>query len=108
MTRSLGALLLALLAHCAHGHVHGHGHGGFPSPPHRVPSPGRAAAHRLPFYMMHLYRNFRSNLSRPLDDLERDASKRADTVKSLMAKSKTRLISLQNSLVTVKGHKFSL
>ncbi|KAM9716028.1 nodal-related 2 [Menidia menidia] len=47
----------------------------------------RSSGHPLPTYMMHLYRNFKSNLSRPLDIMERDAVKKADTVKSLMAKS---------------------
>ncbi|XP_037547028.1 nodal-related 2 [Nematolebias whitei] len=86
MTRSLGAplgaalhasLLLVLLAH------------GVQRPRDGLAAPERAGGHRLPLYMMHLYRNFRSNFSKPLDNLERDASKRADTVKSLMAKSLT-------------------
>ncbi|XP_017291550.1 nodal-related 2 [Kryptolebias marmoratus] len=92
MTRSLGAplgsalhaaLILVLLAH--------HGDGGWLRSPRRLPAAERAGGHRqhLPFYMMHLYRNFKSNFSRRLDDLGRDASKRADTVKSLMAKSLT-------------------
>lgn len=85
MTRSLGAplgaalhasLLLVLLAH------------GVQRPRDGLAAPERAGGHRLPLYMMHLYRNFRSNFSKPLDNLERDASRRADTVKSLMAKSK--------------------
>uniref|UniRef100_A0A1A7XCR9 Nodal-related 2 n=1 Tax=Iconisemion striatum TaxID=60296 RepID=A0A1A7XCR9_9TELE len=49
----------------------------------------RPSGHHLPSYMMHLYRNFKSNFSRPLDNLERDAVKQADTVKSLMAKRLT-------------------
>uniref|UniRef100_A0A1A8J2W5 Nodal-related 2 n=2 Tax=Nothobranchius kuhntae TaxID=321403 RepID=A0A1A8J2W5_NOTKU len=49
----------------------------------------RPSAHHLPSYMMHLYRNFKTNFSRPMDNLERDAVKQADTVKSLMAKSLT-------------------
>lgn len=44
----------------------------------------RSSGYHLPTYMMHLYRNFRSNFSRPLDTMERDA----DTVKSVVAKSK--------------------
>ncbi|XP_013862430.1 nodal-related 2 [Austrofundulus limnaeus] len=97
MTRSLGAplgvalhasLLLALLAH--HGAQRPGDEGGLRSP-HSLSGPERPAGYHqhLPFYMMHLYRNFKANLSRPLDDLERDASKRADTVKSLMAKNLT-------------------
>lgn len=40
--------------------------------------------------MMHLYKNFKANFSsRPLDVLEQEAVKQqADTVKSLVAKSK--------------------
>ncbi|XP_060884239.1 nodal-related 2 [Labrus mixtus] len=49
----------------------------------------RATGYHLPTYMMHLYRNFKSNFSRPLDTMEQVASKRADTVKSVMAKSLT-------------------
>ncbi|XP_068162134.1 nodal-related 2 [Antennarius striatus] len=43
----------------------------------------------MPTYMMHLYRNFRSNFSSPADAPERDAARRADTVKSVVAKSLT-------------------
>ncbi|XP_074476317.1 nodal-related 2 [Sebastes fasciatus] len=49
----------------------------------------RSNAYHLPTYMMHLYRNFKSNFSRPLDTMEQDAAKQADTVKSVMAKSLT-------------------
>lgn len=48
----------------------------------------RSTGHHLPTYMMHLYRNFKSNFSRPLDTMEQDAAKQADTVKSVVAKSK--------------------
>ena len=46
----------------------------------------RSSSYHLPTYMMHLYRNFRSNFSRPLDIMERDAARQADTVKSVVAK----------------------
>ncbi|XP_064878883.1 nodal-related 2 [Oncorhynchus nerka] len=40
-----------------------------------------------PKYMMHLYRNYKSNLTRPIDVMEKAVAKQADTVKSVMAKS---------------------
>ncbi|KAK0131820.1 Nodal [Merluccius polli] len=50
----------------------------------------RTAGFHLPVYMVHLYRNFRSNLSRPADAMEQAAAARhADTVKSVMAKNVT-------------------
>ncbi|XP_059180778.1 nodal-related 2 [Centropristis striata] len=49
----------------------------------------RTSGYHLPTYMIHLYRNFRSNFSTPLDIMEQDAAKQADTVKSVMAKSLT-------------------
>ncbi|XP_070783637.1 nodal-related 2 [Enoplosus armatus] len=49
----------------------------------------RSTGYHLPTYMMHLYRNFKSNFSRPLDTMEQDAAKQADTVKSVVAKSLT-------------------
>ncbi|KAM3843333.1 nodal-related 2 [Diretmus argenteus] len=49
----------------------------------------RSTGYHLPTYMVHLYRNFKSNLSRPADAMEQDAAKQADTVKSVMAKSLT-------------------
>lgn len=54
----------------------------------RLPAPDRPFAYHLPTYMMHLYRNFRSNFSKPLDTLEQSAAQQADTVQSVMAKSK--------------------
>lgn len=48
----------------------------------------RSTGYHLPTYMMHLYRNFKSNFSRPMDIMEQDAAKQADTVKSVVAKSK--------------------
>lgn len=54
----------------------------------RLSAPDRPTAYHLPTYMMHLYRNFRSNFSRPLDTLEQKAAQHADTVQSVMAKSK--------------------
>ncbi|XP_051928637.1 nodal-related 2 [Hippocampus zosterae] len=50
------------------------------------PHGGAAAGgsgHILPTYMVHLYRNFKANAS---DAAEQDAERRADTVRSLMAK----------------------
>nr|CBN81518.1 Squint [Dicentrarchus labrax] len=47
----------------------------------------RSTGYHLPTYMMHLYRNFKSNFSRPMDIMEQDAAKQADTVKSVVAKS---------------------
>ncbi|XP_044034005.1 nodal-related 2 [Siniperca chuatsi] len=49
----------------------------------------RSTGYHLPTYMMHLYRNFKSNFSRPMDTMEQDAAKQADTVKSVVAKSLT-------------------
>uniref|UniRef100_A0A674DM73 Nodal-related 2 n=1 Tax=Salmo trutta TaxID=8032 RepID=A0A674DM73_SALTR len=43
--------------------------------------------HLAPKYMMHLYRNYKSNLTRPIDVMEKSIAKQADTVKSVMAKS---------------------
>lgn len=59
-------------------------------PPQRVSLQERTSGYHLPTYMMHLYRNFRANFSsRPLDVVEQQAAKQqADTVKSLVAKSK--------------------
>lgn len=51
----------------------------------------RSTGYHLPTYMMHLYRNFKSNFSRPLVTMEQDAAMQADTVKSVVAKSKNRL-----------------
>lgn len=62
--------------------------------PQRVSLLERTSGYHLPTYMMHLYRNFRANFSsRPLDVVEREAVKQqADTVKSLVAKSKMLLV----------------
>lgn len=59
----------------------------------RLPAPDRPIAYHLPTYMMHLYRNFRSNFSRPLDTLEQSAAQQSDTVQSVMAKSKALFLS---------------
>ncbi|KAM4623914.1 nodal-related 2 [Polymixia lowei] len=56
---------------------------------HRFDTMDRSTGYHLPTYMVHLYRNFKSNLSRPVDAMEQAAAKQADTVKSLMAKSLT-------------------
>nr|XP_020460638.1 nodal homolog [Monopterus albus] len=53
----------------------------------RLSTMDRPAGYHLPTYMVHLYRNFKSNFSRSMDTIEQDAAKRADTVKSVMAKS---------------------
>lgn len=52
----------------------------------RLPLTDRSTGHHLPTYMVHLYRNFMSNMSRPEDAMEQDAEKQADTVRSVMAK----------------------
>ncbi|CAL1599682.1 unnamed protein product [Knipowitschia caucasica] len=49
----------------------------------------RPTGHHLPTYMVHLYRNFTTNFSKPVDAIERSGAKRADTVKSVVAKSLT-------------------
>ncbi|MED6247663.1 hypothetical protein ATANTOWER_012012 [Ataeniobius toweri] len=79
---ALHASLLVLLAHGIH-----KSRDGPIKRSHRFPLTERSTGHRLPTYMMHLYRNFKSNFSGPLDNMEQDAAKRADTVKSVMAKS---------------------
>ncbi|KAL3051592.1 hypothetical protein OYC64_001765 [Pagothenia borchgrevinki] len=61
----------------------------FLRPLERFPVTDRSTGFHLPTYMMHLYRNFKANFSRPLDIMEQDAAKQADTVKSVMAKSLT-------------------
>ncbi|XP_048089990.1 nodal-related 2 [Alosa alosa] len=50
-------------------------------------STNRSPRHQLPSYMMHLYRTFTSNHTRPVDFIEEDSAKQADTVRSLIAKS---------------------
>lgn len=55
----------------------------------RLSTSERPSGSHLPTYMMHLYRNFRSNFSRPLDTLEQSGAQQADTVQSVVAKSKT-------------------
>lgn len=66
--------------------------------PHRFVF-NRSAGHHLPTYMVQLYRNFKSNFSRPLDAMEQDAAKQADTVKSVMAKSKTWLTVFRKMMI---------
>uniref|UniRef100_A0AAY5EC73 TGF-beta family profile domain-containing protein n=1 Tax=Electrophorus electricus TaxID=8005 RepID=A0AAY5EC73_ELEEL len=46
--------------------------------------------HHLPTYMMRLYRNFKSNQSRATDYADLERASQADTVKSVMSKSKKR------------------
>lgn len=53
----------------------------------RFPLLERPTGHHLPTYMVHLYRNFTANFSKPVDAMEQSGAKRADTVKSVMAKS---------------------
>lgn len=89
--RSWGALGVALhtslLALLAHG-IHKPSDGVYTRPPHRFALTERGAGYHLPSYMMQLYRNFKSNFSGLSDTAEQDATKQADTVKSMMAKSK--------------------
>lgn len=71
-------------------------------PLQRVSVLDRSTGHHLPTYMMHLYRNFKSNFSRPADATEQDAAKQADTVKSVVAKSKIWCFSEVELCVSVK------
>uniref|UniRef100_A0A3P8TNM5 Nodal-related 2 n=1 Tax=Amphiprion percula TaxID=161767 RepID=A0A3P8TNM5_AMPPE len=91
--RSLGALSAALHASLlvlllAQG-IHRPRDGAFMRPLHRFAVTDRSTGFHLPSYMMHLYRNFKSNFSRPVDTMEQDAARQADTVKSIMAKGLT-------------------
>lgn len=94
--RAMGLLALALCASAlvlvAHGTPRSKKdgvHARSPLPPQRFSLPDRpTSAYHLPTYMMHLYRSFKPNFSRPLDAMEPDA-KRADTVRSLVARSKS-------------------
>ncbi|XP_022599126.1 nodal homolog [Seriola lalandi dorsalis] len=90
--RSLGALGVALhaslLVLLAQG-IHKSRDGVYMRPLHRLSVMDRSTGYHLPTYMVHLYRNFKSNFSRPMDTMEQDAAKQADTVKSVMAKSLT-------------------
>ncbi|XP_069012398.1 nodal-related 2 [Embiotoca jacksoni] len=63
--------------------------GAYMRTPHHFPLMDRSTGYQLPTYMMNLYRNFRANFSRPMDSMEQDAAKQADTVKSMLAKSLT-------------------
>ncbi|XP_047465399.1 nodal-related 2 [Mugil cephalus] len=90
--RSVGALGVALhaslLVLLAQG-IHKSRDGFYTRPLHRFSVTDRSTGYHLPTYMMHLYRNFKANFSRPLDAMEQDAARQADTVKSVMAKSLT-------------------
>lgn len=57
-------------------------------PSQRNPTNRAPSRHHLPSYMMHLYRTFTSNQTRAVEFIEEDAIKQADTVRSIMAKSK--------------------
>ncbi|CAK6956730.1 nodal-related 2 [Scomber scombrus] len=87
--RSLGALSVALhaslLVLLAQG-IHKARDGVYMRSLHRYSLMDRSTGYHLPTYMVHLYRNFKSNFSRPTDIMEQDAAKQADTVKSVMAK----------------------
>lgn len=90
--RSLGALSVALhaslLVLLAQG-IHKARDGVYMRSLHRLSLMDRSTGYHLPTYMVHLYRNFKSNFSRPTTDImEQDAAKQADTVKSVMAKGK--------------------
>ncbi|KAG7507164.1 nodal-like [Solea senegalensis] len=80
---ALHASLLTLLL--AQG-IHKSKDGVYVRPLHRLSVLERSSAFHLPTYMVHLYRNFKSNFSRPMDVTKARA---ADTVKSVMAKSLT-------------------
>ncbi|KAF0025529.1 hypothetical protein F2P81_022410 [Scophthalmus maximus] len=80
---ALHAALLLLLLPLARG-VHVSRAGVYLRPLRGPSALERPPAHHLPTYMVHLYRNFKSNVSGPVD-----AAERADTVKSLQAKSLT-------------------
>lgn len=80
---SLLALLLAQRSHKAREGAHRRS-------PHTSHLADRATGHHLPPYMVHLYRNFKSNLSRPADALEQHAERQADTVRSVMARGNPR------------------
>ncbi|XP_029977868.1 nodal-related 2 [Sphaeramia orbicularis] len=90
--RSLGALRVALhaslLVLLAQG-IHKSKDGVYTRALHRFSLMDRSTGYHLPTYMVHLYRNLKSNFSRPLDTLEQFGAKRADTIKSVMAKSLT-------------------
>lgn len=45
----------------------------------------RSHRHHLPTYMMHLYRHFKLNQTRPVENMEHE---QADTIKSILSKSK--------------------
>lgn len=89
--RPLGALGVALhaslLVLLAQG-IHKSKDGVYMRQLHRFSLMERSTGNHLPTYMMHLYRNFKSNFSRPRDAMEQHAAEQADTVKSVMAKSK--------------------
>lgn len=90
--RSFGALGVALhaslLVLLAQG-IHKSRDGVYMRPLQRFSVTDRSTGYHLPTYMMHLYRNFKANFSRPAADaMEQDAARQADTVKSVMAKSK--------------------
>ncbi|KAM7381505.1 hypothetical protein PAMA_012378 [Pampus argenteus] len=88
--RSLGALSVALhaslLVLLAQG-IHKATDGVYMRSLHRFSLMDRSTGYHLPTYMVHLYRNFKSNFSSPTDVMEQDAAKQADTVKSVVAKS---------------------
>ncbi|XP_075949853.1 nodal-related 2 [Anarhichas minor] len=90
--RSVGALAVALhaslLVLLAHG-LHKNRDGVYLRSRQHFSGMDRSTAYHLPNYMMHLYRNFRSNFSRPSDATEQYTAQQADTVKSVMAKSLT-------------------
>ncbi|XP_056286488.1 nodal-related 2 [Pseudoliparis swirei] len=88
--RSLGALTVALhaslLVLLAQG-IHKRRDRVYLRPQQPFSIMDRSSGYHLPTYMMHLYRNFKSNFSSPSDNMELYTGQQADTVKSLMAKS---------------------
>uniref|UniRef100_G3NCI8 Nodal-related 2 n=1 Tax=Gasterosteus aculeatus aculeatus TaxID=481459 RepID=G3NCI8_GASAC len=85
---SLLLLLLLMLLLLARG-IHASGDGVYSLQQHSSAGTDRSTGYHLPTYMMHLYRNFKSNFSRPSDAVEPQRARQADTVKSVMAKSLT-------------------
>ncbi|XP_075999729.1 nodal-related 2 [Genypterus blacodes] len=83
---ALRASLLILVVQAQHQAADG----GYTRSLHRFSVIDRPSGYHLPTYMVHLYRNFRTNFSRRADATEpAAAAKQADTVKSVMAKSLT-------------------
>lgn len=100
--RSLGAVSVALhtslLVLLAQG-IHESRDGVYMRTVHRFPPTERLTAYHLPTYMMHLYRNFKTNFSKPVDAMEQEGARQADTVKSVIAKSKILFTQIQTCVI---------